>query len=227
MILEIEGLLDAATVARFLNELGGAPWSDGRATAGYQSTLAKNNLQLPEQCDAARRLGGEILTALERNLLFQSAALPADIFPPLFNRYEPGHGFAAHVDNALRPVAGSARRVRTDLSATLFLSDPATYDGGELVIEDTYGDKTIKLPAGHMILYPATSLHRVTPITRGTRIASFFWVQSLVPDDARRSILFDMDISIQALRKIAGDDHAALITLTSSYHNLLRMWARP
>jgi PKHD-type hydroxylase len=223
----IEDVLGPEAVARFLKELHGAPWTDGRVTAGYQSALAKNNRQLPEDCAAALRLGAEIVEALERNLIFQAAALPAEIFPPLFNRYEGGQVFETHVDSAIRPNKRDGRRIRTDLSATLFLSDPASYDGGELEIEDTYGQQSIKLPAGHMVLYPATSLHRVAPTTRGVRIASFFWIQSLVADDGRRAILFDIDISIQRLRQDVGDRHAALIALTGAYHNLVRQWAVP
>jgi len=227
VIHEIEDVLSQDAVARFMKELAGAQWGDGRVTAGYQSALAKRNLQLPEDSDVARRLGGEIVTALDRNLLFQSAALPAQVFPPLFNRYDSGHAFGTHVDSAIRPDARSGRRIRTDLSATLFLSDPASYDGGELLIEDAYGQKSVKLPAGHMVLYPATSLHMVAPITRGARIASFFWIQSLVSDDGRRAILFDIDISIQRLRQDVGDEHPALIALTGAYHNLIRQWAVP
>lgn len=199
--------------------------ADGRTTAGYQSALAKHNHQLPEHCEEALELGREVTDRLARNLLFQSAALPAEIFPPLFNRYGPGQHFGAHVDNALRPVPGTARRLRTDLSATLFLTDPEEYSGGELIIEDTYGTHSVKLPAGSMILYPATSLHEVAPVTEGIRTACFFWVQSVIPDDTRRSILFDMDLSIQNLRELAGDTHPALITLTACYHNLVRQWA--
>lgn len=224
MLLEIESVLDEATAARFREELAAAPWADGKVTAGYQSALAKNNLQLPEDCEPARRLGAEIVAALGRNLLFQSAALPDEIFPPLFNLYREGHGFGIHVDNAYRPRGGGRGRMRTDLSATLFLNDPASYEGGELVIEDSYGEHSIKLPAGHMILYPATSLHRVMPIRHGERLAAFFWIRSLVPEDARRAILFDIDMSIQSLRSALADDHPALITLTGAYHNLLRQW---
>ncbi len=227
MIHEIENVLNPETVVRFMKELAAAPWGDGKVTAGYQSALAKHNRQLPEGSDVAKRLGAEIVVALERSLLFQSAALPAHIFPPLFNRYDSGDTFGTHVDSAIRPDLRSGRRIRTDLSATLFLSDPASYDGGELLIEDAYGQKSVKLPAGHMVLYPATSLHMVAPITRGARIASFFWVQSLVSDDGKRAILFDIDISIQRLRQDVGDEHPALIALTGAYHNLIRQWAIP
>lgn len=224
MLLQIEGVLDKETVAGFRKELAAAPWSDGKVTAGYQSALAKNNLQLPEDSDAAQKLGAKIIAALGKNLLFQSAALPDEIFPPLFNLYREGHGFDIHVDNAYRPRAQGRGRMRTDLSATLFLAEPDSYEGGELVVEDTYGEHDIKLPAGDMILYPATSLHRVTPIRSGERLAAFFWIRSLVPEDSRRAILFDMDMSIQSLRREVADDHAALITLTGCYHNLLRLW---
>jgi PKHD-type hydroxylase len=225
MIVEIPGVLDTDALKHFNRVLDAAPWEDGGVTAGYQSVLAKRNLQLPEQCAEARELGAEVTARLQRNLLFQSAALPAEIFPPLFNRYGEGHSFGAHVDNALRPVPGTGRRLRTDLSATLFLTPPEDYDGGELVIEDTYGAHSVKLEAGSMILYPATSLHEVSPITRGTRTACFFWVQSVIPDDARRAILFDMDLAIQNLRGEVGDAHASMITLTACYHNLVRQWA--
>lgn len=225
MILTIENVLDAAAVARFQAALAEAPWADGRVTAGYQSALAKHNLQLPEQSETARTLGAEIVSALERNLLFQSAALPAEIFPPLFNKYEGGHAFGAHVDSAIRPGAAGDKRIRTDLSCTLFLSAPESYDGGELIIEDALGQQSIKLPAGHMVLYPATTLHRVTPVTRGARIASFFWVQSMIREQSQRAILFDMDLAIQNLRGAVGDEHAALIALTGAYHNLIRQWA--
>lgn len=227
MILEIEGVLAPQSVAGFLERLAAAPWGDGRVTAGYQSALAKNNLQLPEDCAEAVQLGQQVTEALARNMQFQSAALPHSIFPPLFNRYAQGHAFGVHVDNAIRthPVTGT--RLRTDLSCTLFLSDPADYDGGELIIEEGSGEQRIKLPAGSMVLYPATTLHSVAPVTRGARIASFFWVQSLIADQGRRSILFDMDIAIQSLRQRLGDDDPALIALTGSYHNLLRQWSVP
>ena len=226
MLLEIENLLDTVELATVQRTLAAAPWADGRATAGYQSAKVKNNLQLPETCDEVRQCSQIVMDALARNPLFQSAALPRDIFPPLFNLYREGHGFGTHVDNALRPWPGDPhRRMRTDLSATLFLGDPESYDGGELVIEDTYGSQSIKLGAGSMILYPATSLHEVAIVTRGERLASFFWVQSYVADDARRSILFDMDASIQNLRAEHDDNHPALVALTGCYHNLLRQWS--
>lgn len=225
MLLRIEGVLEAETMTRFRDRLAVAAWVDGRVTAGPQSALAKNNRQLAEDDPLARALGAEVMQALDQALLFQAAALPQAIYPPLFSSYTPGDVFGAHVDNAFRPLPGGGR-VRTDLSATLFLSRPETYDGGELVIEDAYGVQTVKLPAGDMVLYPSTSLHRVEPITRGERLACVFWVQSLVADDGARSVLFDMDISLQTLRREVGDEHPALIALTGCYHNLLRRWGR-
>ncbi|MGE0260986.1 MAG: Fe2+-dependent dioxygenase [Alphaproteobacteria bacterium] len=225
MILHIPEVLGQAEVARFRERLGGADWADGAVTAGYQSALAKHNLQLPENSETARILGHALTEALGRCLLFQAAALPESIYPPLFSRYEPGHDFGAHVDNAWRPLPGGGR-IRTDLSATLFLSDPDSYDGGELVIEDMAGDRPIRLPAGDMILYPSTSLHRVAPVTRGERLAAIFWVQSLVARADERSLLLDMDLSIQSLRAKVGDGDPALIALTGAYHNLLRLWSR-
>ncbi|MDO9337945.1 MAG: Fe2+-dependent dioxygenase [Caulobacter sp.] len=224
MLIQIENLLTPAQVVQFQDALSDAPWAYGKVTAGYQSALAKHNLQLPESSEVARSLGAEVQRALAGNLLFQSAALPARIFPPLFNRYEGQHSFGVHVDNALRTLPDGTR-LRTDLSATLFLTDPEDYDGGELVIEDVYGAHAVKLAAGSMILYPATSLHQVTPVTRGARTASFFWIQSHVRDDAARATLFDMDMALQGLRGQLGDDHASLVSLTGVYHNLLRRWA--
>lgn len=226
MLLTVPDVLAPAQAGELAQALLQAPWGDGRATAGYQSAQAKHNLQLPEDSPLARDLGAQVLAGLGASLLFQSAALPARVFPPLFNRYDVGHGFGTHVDGAIRPLPGGGR-VRTDLSATLFLSAPDSYDGGELVIDDTYGAQRIKLPAGHLVLYPASSLHQVRPITRGTRLAAFFWVQSLVRDDAARALLFDLDMSIQRLRADLDDNHAALVSLTGVYHNLLRRWATP
>ena len=203
-----------------------AHWVDGAVTAGFQSAQVKHNEQLPSESAEARRLGDLITAALGEHPLFLSAALPARIFPPLFNRYREGHGFGTHVDNAIRPIPGSRERVRTDLSATLFLAGPDDYDGGELVVEDTYGTRAVKLPAGDLVLYPATSLHRVQPVTRGVRLASFFWIQSLVREDAQRTLLFDLDMAIVSLRRRVGED-PALVSLTGVYHNLLRRWATP
>jgi PKHD-type hydroxylase len=201
-------------------QLDAADWIDGRVTAGHQSARAKDNEQVPEQHPAAIAVGQLILGALSRNALFRSAALPQHVFPPLFNRYSGGQSFGAHVDNAVRQVPGTPHRIRTDVSATLFLSDPADYDGGELVVEDTYGVQSVKLPAGHMVLYPATSLHYVRAVTRGARVASFFWIQSMVRDDGERTLLFDLDLAIQRL-----EQNPVALSLTSVYHNLLRRWA--
>lgn len=218
-------VLDAAAVAHYRERLATAAWADGALTAGYQSGAVKRNRQLPEQDPVAVALGDDLLDRLAKHLLFMAAALPAKIFPPLFNRYEGGEHFGTHVDNAIRPVAGTPHRVRTDLSATLFLSDPESYDGGELVIEDTLGPRRIKLPAGQMVLYPGSTLHRVTPVTRGVRLASFFWVQSLVREDAQRRLLFELDAAIQGLRRELADNHPELVRLTGVYHNLIRRWA--
>jgi PKHD-type hydroxylase len=223
MLLTIPDVLTADQVLRARHILNDAEWVDGRVTAGHQSGRVKDNLQLPEGSPAARDLGAMILEALEQNPLFLSAALPAKVFPPLFNRYQGGQSFGTHVDNAIRQVAGTPHRIRTDLSATLFFTGPDEYDGGELVVEDTYGAHQVKLPAGHMILYPATSLHHVRPVARGARIASFFWIQSMVRDDGQRTLLFDLDIAIQRLNDPA-EGHPA-VQLTGIYHNLLRRWA--
>lgn len=201
-----------------------AEWVDGQVTAGHQSGRAKDNMQLPENCAVALQMGDLVLAALERSSLFISAALPLKVFPPLFNRYQGGQSFGTHVDNAIRQVGGTEHRIRTDLSATLFFSEPGEYDGGELVIEDNYGVQSIKLNAGSLILYPASSLHHVTPVTRGARLASFFWIQSMVRDDAQRTLLFDLDTSIQRLSQDAPD-HPSVVQLTGVYHNLLRRWA--
>jgi PKHD-type hydroxylase len=224
MLITIPEVLDAQQVSRCRALLDGADWTDGRVTAGHQGRLVKDNHQLPEHSQAAAELGDLVLAALERNALFISAVLPDVVYPPMFNRYAPGQQFGAHIDNAVRLLPGSARKLRTDVSATLFLSEPEEYEGGELLIEDTYGTHTVKLPAGHMIVYPSTSLHRVEPVRSGTRLASFFWAQSMVRDDAQRTLLFDMDSAIQHLQR-SGADADALVRLTGSYHNLLRMWA--
>jgi PKHD-type hydroxylase len=224
VLLPIPEVLNAGQIAQARRILDQAEWVDGRVTAGHQSARAKDNLQLPEDHPAARELGEIIMAALGRNALFISAALPLRVFPPLFNRYQGGHSFGTHVDNAIRQVTGTPHRIRTDLSATLFLAEPAEYDGGELVVEDSYGVHNVKLPAGHMILYPSTSLHHVRPITRGVRLASFFWIQSMVRDDGERTLLFDLDMAIQKLGAgLTGE--ASTIPLTGVYHNLLRRWA--
>ena len=223
MLLSVPDVFSPAEVRDIRAALEGAPWGDGRMTAGHQSAKVKHNEQLPENSPLAAQLREKVLTRLSHNALFITAALPARVYPPLFNRYGPGMGFGSHVDNALR---GTGDRLRTDVSATLFFSDPHEYDGGELVIDDAFGAQTVKLPAGHLILYPATSLHRVAAITRGWRYASFFWVQSLVRDAAQRALLFDLDVSIQGLRRRSGDA-PELLTLEGCYHNLLRRWAEP
>jgi PKHD-type hydroxylase len=224
MLLTIPDLLTPAQVTESRQILDKAEWVDGKVTAGYQSAKAKDNQQIPEGHPAAQQLGRMILSALGNNPLFISAALPSQIFPPLFNRYTGGQSFGTHVDNAIRQVPGTPHRVRTDISATLFFAAPDEYDGGELCVEDTYGLQKVKLPAGHMILYPATSLHHVRPVTRGARICSFFWIQSMVRDDARRSILFDLDLGIQRLNRDSPNNPAA-VQFTGVYHNLLRQWA--
>ena len=225
MMLHVPGVLSSAQVAELRALIDAARWEDGNATSGPQSALAKLNLQLPEATDAARRAGAVIREALTKSPLFMSAALPHTVYPPLFNRYGAGHGFGDHVDNALRFQRDQGVRIRTDLSATLFLSEPDSYGGGELTVEDTYGVHEVKLPAGELILYPAASLHRVAPVTRGERVASFFWIQSLVRDDARRTLLFDMDLAVQRLAATAGQGDPAIVALTGTYQNLLRMWA--
>jgi PKHD-type hydroxylase len=224
MLLHIPEVLSPDEARRCREALDAAPWVDGSVTAGFQSARVKNNAQLPEGSPVARELGDLVLAALAKSALFASAALPAKVFPPLFNRYEGGQAFGNHVDNAIRQVRGSGQRMRTDISATLFLSSPDEYDGGELVVDDTYGPHAAKLPAGHLVLYPSTSVHRVTPVTRGARLASFFWIQSLVRDDAERTLLFDMDMAIIRLRQQVGDSDA-VVALTGVYHNLLRRWA--
>src|SRR5215471_20565534 len=224
MMVHIPKVLAPEQVARCRDVMVKAEWVDGRVTAGHQSQRVKNNLQLPEDSAQARELGQMVMQALGRSPLFFSAVLPKQVFPPLFNRYDAGMTFGAHVDNAIRGYLDTPLQVRTDVSATLFISAPQDYDGGELVVEDTYGRHSVKLPAGDMIVYPGTSLHNVTPITRGSRIASFFWTQSLIRDDGRRALLFDLDMSV---RRLAADHpgHTSVVSLTATYHNLLRQWA--
>jgi len=224
MLIRIPDVLTPDEVAQFRAALDKADWADGRVTAGAQAARVKNNRQLTEEHPVARELGEVILRKLAHSPLFTSAALPLKVFPPLFNRYEGGGSFGTHIDTAVRYTRIAPHRVRTDVSATLFLSDPGDYDGGELTVEDTYGTQSIKLPAGHMILYPASSLHQVTPVTRGARIGAFFWVQSMVRDDSRRTLLFEMDRAIQRLNADVPD-HPSLVQLTGVYHNLLRGWA--
>lgn len=223
MLIRVPAVLNKAQVADFRRTLESLPWVDGKVTAGAQSARAKSNLQVPEDTPEARELGQTILTALGQNELFISAALPMRVFPPLFNRYDEGMFFKAHVDNAVRFAPGMIRQ-RTDVSCTLFLSEPDEYDGGELVIQDTYGEQQVKFEAGDMALYPATSLHRVEPITRGSRWASFFWAQSMVKDEGQRRILYDLDCAIRDVRAALSDDFEPAVSLTGVYHNLLRRW---
>jgi PKHD-type hydroxylase len=221
MLLPIENVLGRDEAHAMRAQLAASEWSDGRITAGHQSALAKRNLQLPQDAPLAQELGASLLQRLAAHPLFITAALPHKVFPPLFNAYREGMDFGSHIDNAIR---GDEEKLRTDLSCTLFLSEPDEYDGGELVIEDYSGSQAVKLAAGSMLLYPASSLHRVTPVTRGTRFAAFFWVQSLVRDPMRRRMLLDLDLSIQGLRRAHGES-SELVTLSGLYHNLLRHWA--
>jgi PKHD-type hydroxylase len=225
MLLEIPEVIGRDEALQIRERLVQADWVDGKVTAGHQSAQAKRNRQLPEGSALAQELGERILRGLQQSNLFMAAALPARVFPPLFNRYDGGEHFGNHVDNAIRRIPG-AGQIRTDLSATLFFCDPDDYDGGELLIDDTYGAHRVKLPAGSLVLYPSTSLHRVTPVTRGSRVCSFFWIQSLVRDDGQRTLLFDLDMSIQRLREQVGDNEA-IVAQTGVYHNLLRRWAEP
>ncbi len=225
MLIAIPDVLDAAGVARVRALIDAGEWVDGNVTSGPQAALAKRNQQLAEDTPPAREAGGMILDALGRTPLFVAAALPLKVFPPLFNRYAGGQDFGLHVDNAIRMKRGTDFRIRSDLSATLFLEDPTAYDGGELVIEDQFGPQTVKLAAGHLILYPASSLHRVTPVTRGVRTASFMWLQSMVRDDGERRTLFELDRGIQSVAATHGQGDAAVVQLTGVYHNLLRRWA--
>ena len=225
MLIHVPGVLDPAGVARLRAVIDAGEWVDGNVTSGPQAALARRNEQLSEHTPAARDAGGMVLGALGQAPLFIAAALPLKIFPPLFNRYQGGEAFGIHVDSAVRIHRNSEFRVRSDLSATLFLEDPEAYEGGELVVEDNLGVHSTKLPAGHLLLYPASSLHRVEPVTRGARVASFFWVQSMVRDDSARTLLFDLDQSIQGLASERGHDDREIIRLTGIYHNLLRRWA--
>ncbi len=223
MFLTLDNVLTPAQVAHAIGKLEGADWVDGRVTAGPQSALAKDNLQVPEGSAVAHELGAMVLEALRTNPTFVSAALPLRVFPPLFNRYDEGMSFGAHIDNAIR--FSSAARYRIDISATLFLSDPGAYDGGELLIGDAGGERSVKMPSGSMIVYPASTLHRVSPITRGSRWASFFWVQSMIRDEGKRRLLYEVDQSVQALTEKLSAEDRDVISLTGNYHNLLRLWA--
>ena len=225
MLTVIPDLLTPAQLVALHAELDAADWIDGNATSGAQSALAKRNTQLPEDSAAARAGGSMVLDALAASPLFVAAALPLKVFPPLFNRYAAGDAFGAHVDTAIRIRRGSDFRIRSDLSATLFLSDPDSYDGGELTITTQFGAQSVKLPAGQLVLYPASSAHHVTPVTRGTRVASFFWIQSMVRDDGARALLFEQDTAIQSIAARLGSDDPEIVRLTGVYHNLLRRWA--
>jgi len=225
MLICVPNVLSKAEVADFRAAMDAAEWEDGRSTAGAQSAMVKKNEQLPPNGAIARQLGEAVIKALVASPLFVAAAIPKQIFPPLFNRYGVGQHFGIHVDNAVRGDHFTGTRIRTDLSVTLFLSDPEEYDGGELIIEDYYGSHRVKLPAGHLVLYPASSLHTVTAVTRGVRVASFFWLQSMVRDGHARSLIFDLDTAIQGLVQRVGRDDPELVKLTGIYHNLIRCWA--
>lgn len=224
MLLHIANVLDDARLAHCRRVLDTADWADGRMTAGYLSARVKNNAQLPETSPVARQLGQALLDVLDANQLFLSAALPLKVVPPLFNRYAGGQEYGAHIDGAIRPVAGTAIRVRTDLSATLFLTPPEDYDGGELVVDEGAGARSFKFKAGDMLLYPGTSIHHVTPVTRGARVSAFFWVQSMVRLAHHRAMLFDLDNSIQELGR-ENASHPVAVRMAGVYHNLLREWA--
>ncbi len=224
MMLTLPQVLTPEQVRHCRARLAEADWSDGRASAGHLASQVKHNLQLGEDTPASRELGDLILQALGRHPLFLSGALPLKVLPPRFNRYEGGGTYGPHIDAAVFSVPGTPHRVRSDLSATLFLSEPDEYDGGELTVVDTYGEHSVKLPAGDMVLYPGSSLHHVTPVTRGVRMASFFWVQSLVRDDAQRALMLELDNAIQQLA-VDAPGHASLSRLTGVYHNLLRQWS--
>ena len=224
MLIDIADVFTADEVDEMRTRLLAEPWVDGKVTAGQRSARDKFNRQLNEDSALGLLFGQRILARLSENALFVSAALPKRIYPPLFNRYSGGEAFGFHIDNAIRGIKGVRERVRTDLSATLFLTDPETYDGGELVIRDTFGERSVKLPAGHLVLYPGTSVHKVNPVTRGERVAAFFWIESLVREDSQRSLLLDMDVAIQRLNAQQADDES-LLQLSGVYHNLLRRWS--
>ena len=227
MLISIDQVLSKTEVRDFRAQLDAAAWDDGAATAGTLAKSVKRNQQVADGSALAVRLGQHILRRLAATPLFISAALPRTIYPPKFNRYADGGTYGAHVDSALMFLPGSSQQMRTDLSATLFLAEPEEYDGGELEVEGPFGVQAVKLGAGDMVLYPSTSLHRVTPVTRGARVASFFWIESLVQDEGERTLLFDLDQSIQQLTPLVAPDDPRLVQLTGVYHNLLRRWARP
>jgi PKHD-type hydroxylase len=225
MLLHIPEVFTKAEVGALRERLDAGPWADGNMTSGHQAATAKRNRQLPEDSAEAKDVSSLVVQALHANPMFVAAALPHTVFPPLFNRYEGGGEFGLHVDNAIRQRGRDGLRIRSDLSATLFLSEPEDYDGGELIIEEMYGQQSIKLPAGDLVLYPSKSLHRVTPVTRGARISSFMWLQSLVRDDADREMLFRLDVATQRVAADKGPKNQAVIELTGVYHNLLRRWS--
>jgi len=225
MLLHLASVLTKDQVIQARHRIDAAQWVDGNVTSGAQSAHAKRNAQLPENTPEARAVGQTILDALGRNAQFMSAALPMKVFPPLFNRYEGGQQFGSHIDNAVRQLKGTDFRLRTDLSATLFLTEPEDYDGGELSVEDTFGTQRVKLPAGDMVLYPASSLHHVTPVTRGARVSAFFWIQSMVRTDADRTTLYQLDQAVQQIGAEKGPNDPLTIQLTGVYHNLIRKWA--
>ncbi|MGB3269576.1 MAG: Fe2+-dependent dioxygenase [Rhodanobacter sp.] len=224
MLLHIPGVLSAEQIRRMRESLDAAPWIDGRETVGAQGARVKRNQQLPDASPLRRQLGETVLTALAAQPLFHAATLPLRILPPRFNRYADGGQYGFHVDGAVMALPDGGGQLRSDVSCTLFLGEPDEYEGGELIVSDSYGEHEVKLPAGDLIVYPSSSLHRVAPVTRGARLASFFWVQSLVRDDGQRRLLFELDTSIQALTR-TGADHAAVLQLTGVYHNLLRQWS--
>lgn len=224
MLLHVENILSPEILRLIKEKLESDCWADGKITAGEQSSKAKNNLQITHESSVGKELGEIILRILGEHPTFNSAVLPLRVFPPLFNRYDAGMHFHAHVDNAIRKIPGVNFRIRTDVSCTIFLNNPDDYVGGELIIQDTYGEHSVKLPAGDMIIYPSTSLHRVLPVTQGSRWASFFWCQSMIKDDTKRTILYEFDRSIMETRKLLSDDHKAVLGLTSTYHNLMRQW---
>lgn len=225
MLVTVPDVLSPEELAFIRQKLESSEWVDGRTTAGDQAAKVKKNLQIPTDSPLSRELGEIVLYALGRNPTFTSAALPLRVLPPMFNRYDVGMTFGAHVDGSIRALPGTGQRLRTDVSSTLFLTPPEDYDGGELVVHDTYGTHAVKLPAGHLVVYPATSMHSVTPVTRGSRWASFFWTQSMVKDDWRRHMLYDLDMSIISIRQRLPDDDPAVVGLTAHYHNLLRQWS--
>lgn len=226
MLVEIKDVLSREEVRHVRNVLEEAAWVDGKVTAGQQAAQAKLNLQIPEGSPAARECGEIILRALARSPIFNSAAMPLRVLPPMFNRYDIGMKFGAHVDGAIRAIPGAGgMRMRADVSSTLFLTPPDEYDGGDLIIEDTYGTKSVKLPAGSMVVYPATSLHSVSEVTRGSRWSSFFWTQSMLKDDGKRALLYDLDLAIMEARRQLPEDSRSGVALANVYHNLLRRWA--